>query len=95
MVGASLVGTAGGVWLTLIRLAKSLMDAVQWDSGGHKGKRRTAAVLAQVRIPEQIVFTISLNSRYMVTSIASEHSWMGVCSGLVQTAIPFQTKVAA
>ena len=33
MVGASLVGTVGGVWLTLFLLAKSLMDAVQSDWG--------------------------------------------------------------
>ena len=48
MVGASLVGTAGGVGLTLIRLAKSLMDAVQWDSGDVEKRGWTAALFAQV-----------------------------------------------
>ena len=40
MVGAGLVGTVGGVWLTLFLLAKSLMDAAQSDWGGEKDTGR-------------------------------------------------------
>ena len=39
MVGASLVRTVGGVWLTPFLLAKSLVDAVQSDWGVEKETR--------------------------------------------------------
>ena len=58
------------------------------------GDGMTKIILCIILIYIYIYSSISLKLLYMVTPIAGEHSWMGVCSDLVQTAISVQTKVA-